>query len=91
MSRRTNDGGPAAPVVDTISTTTTQHDHGQGSAAVLAAVTVDPPCPGRRMWTYRVVDPRGHVHMHRCGPPREDGYRRTAPCGAVYLIVGCDT
>ena len=59
-----------------------------GSAGVVAPVTIDRPCPGRQMWQYRVVDSRGHVHLHRCGPPREVGYLRTAPCGEVYVIAG---
>ena len=59
----------------------------QLTASTVTAVTVDGPCPGRRLWQYRVVDGRGHVHLHRCGPPREDGHLRTAPCGLTYLIV----
>jgi hypothetical protein len=59
----------------------------QPTAHAVAAVTVDQPCPGRRLWQYRVVDRRGHVHLHRCGPPTEDGHLRTAPCGETYLIL----
>ena len=59
-----------------------------GSASVVTPVTIDRPCPGRSMWQHRVVDSRGHVHLHRCGPPRKDGYLRTAPCGDVYVIAG---
>jgi hypothetical protein len=58
----------------------------QLTAHAVTAVTVDGPCPGRRLWQYRVVDSRRHVHLHRCGPPSEDGHLRTAPCGETYVI-----
>jgi hypothetical protein len=89
VSQKDNAAGAGIP-----SGVTSAHHNTQqpdGSTVAVTAVTVDPPCPGRRLWAYRVVDPLGHVHLHRCGPPREDGHLRTAPCGEVYVIVGGGT
>lgn len=70
-------------------------DVSQGTAVRRARVaeatvyaTAYAPCQGRALWSYAASCPGGHgIHMHRAGPPRSDGYLRTAPCGREYRVL----
>jgi hypothetical protein len=85
--RNARGGDPGAA----IAATAKSQDHQEGSrpgrvSAVRAAAFG--PCRGRTMWSYAVRCSRcGGTHLHRGGPPREDGHLRTAPCGLTYRVL----
>lgn len=87
MSPGTRNGGPPAGTAAATSTYDATNVRHERSAPIVTATSVDKPCPGRDLWSSRVVDRLGHVHQHRGGPPTRDGHLREAPCGEVYRIV----
>jgi hypothetical protein len=85
MPRRQEGRALTRSAADQTNTQTKHREHTQ--PPYLWASASYAPAPGRALWHYAVECPRGHVHLHRGGPPRAGGHSRVAPCGARCQIL----
>ncbi len=89
----TRSGGPPAPATannpDPAKPQDPHHDNAARDARVAYVWGVAyGPTAGRGLWWYAVTCPRGHgVHLHRGGPPRQEGHPRTPPSGEAYVVL----
>lgn len=68
--------------------TSEQAQHNQPAAVLVVHAAAFGPCAGRSLWSYAVRCPRcAGTHLHRAGPPREDGHLRKAPCQLTYRVL----